>query len=222
MEYYRLGDIRNAVPPPPDWKHAIGQIPPWRRVQAIPDPSGLPFLNRAIFCWTVRTREPENDLGIYLLRQSFHVERPDTIARATLRVAANVEPLEAAFNEYPLHLAGVRQFSLGEFEVTPLVREGENVFAIKVRGRPGVLSSNCGLAFHLEVVRRKDALPIAPPLDLASALVTSRIGDRVRGTVQDLRSDRILLRTLTVPTPSPGRNAPDFSSPAAGKSTSRA
>jgi hypothetical protein len=195
METYRLGDIRNAVPPPPDWQRAIGQIPPWRRAVAVPNLDGLPFLNHAVFCWAGRVGDDKPDLGVYLFRQSFSLQQPETIARATLRVAANVEVLDGAFNEHPLHLAGAKKMSIVEYEVTPLVRGGDNLVALKVRGRPGVLSANFGLAFNLEIQRRRDVVPLVPALDPKLALLLGRGGDRVWGSVQELREDRIVVST---------------------------
>ena len=194
MECYRLGNVRNAIPPPPDWQRAYGQIPPWNHAEATRDAAGLPFLNHTIFCWDGAPRPTGKEVGVYLFRQNFEIAHPETVIRATLRLAGNAEPLEAAFNECPLHLGSKKVFAIGEYEVTPLVREGSNIFAIKIQERPGMPEANYGLAFHLELVRREPGAA-APQIDPSAALVTSAEGDRIWGWVGDLRGDRLLLDT---------------------------
>lgn len=195
MEYYRLGDPRSIVPPPPDWKHTIGQIPPWHRAEAVTDVAGLPWLGHALYCWNGRASESGKDLGIYLFRQSFRLGRPGDAARATLRLAIGADLIEAAFNEYPLHLAGGRKPGLAEFEVTPLLREGDNIVALKVRGRPELPGAGGALAFELEIAQCKAGGTPLPPRDPGAALLIGRGGDRAWGAVDDLRADRILLTT---------------------------
>lgn len=194
MEFYHLGNIRNAVPPPPDWQRSINQIPPWKHAQATTDVAGLPFLNHAVFCWTGQPKENEKEVGVYLFRQGFNIPHPENIVRATLRLASNTEPLEGTFNEYPLHLGPQQAFAIGEFEVTPLLQAGPNIFALKVRERPGVPAGNYGVAFHLELVQRNEQTP-ARPLDPTATLVTSDQGDRLWGSLRDLRGDRLLLNS---------------------------
>lgn len=199
MEYYRLGDVRNAVPPPPDWQRSFGQIPPWHRAAEIPDATGLPFLNHAAYCWNGRAGSSEPDPGVYLFRQNFRLDPAQPAIRATLRLATNVDLIEAAFNEHPLHLVGASKPSQAEFEVTPLLRPGDNILALKVRARSGG-ATNYGLAFHLEVTRLKGAgaraaAAAAQRPDPAAALAIGRRGDRVFGTVTDLNEKRIQMTT---------------------------
>ena len=110
---------------------------------------------------------------------------PDDGPGEPQRLAGNVEPLAASFNEYPLHLGNRKTFGIGEYEVTPLLRRGNNIFAVKVAERPGISEANCGLAFHLELLRHKDQAQ-APDIDPTAALLTTTEGDRVWGFISDL------------------------------------
>ncbi|MCL5270091.1 MAG: hypothetical protein M1457_05985 [bacterium] len=194
MEYYRLGDYADPVPPPPDWRRAFGQSPPWKRPVATTNTVLLPFLNHAIFCWANESEDAARRGGGYLFRQSFKIDQPGTLARAVLRLATNGEPVEMSLNEYPLHLAGNRKFSIAEFEVTPLIQPGANILAVHLRQPPGAPEMGYGLAFNLKLTRQTAPRPPSE-FDLASALLVSEDGDRVWGRVIDMRGDGIRLDT---------------------------
>ena len=194
MEYYQLGDVRRALPPPPDWRRSIGQIPPWSRAQATLNANDLPFINHAIFCWAQAEAKSSSRSQVYLFRQALEVPQPELLVRATLRLATNVQLDEVWLNEYPLHLAGRQAVELAEYEVRPLLIAGQNLLAIKLHEQPGMIERNDGLAFNLELVSRKPSMkhPLADPL---AALLLNEDGDRLWGRIQQIQGDRIELNT---------------------------
>ncbi len=194
MEVYRLGDVRMAVPPPPDWQREHDQIPPWTRAVATANTDHLPYVDGAVFCWAPADAAPVRGPVVYLFRQAFTVDSAHRVARATLRLAANAEIIEAALNERPLHLATPPQHGLVELEVTPLLRPGVNVLALRVRERTGRPDQGYGLAFHVDILRRNHDAAVAP-LPAHPTLLLAGEGERLWGALGELGSDRISLQT---------------------------
>ncbi|HPK03683.1 MAG TPA: hypothetical protein PLS90_14640 [Candidatus Sumerlaeota bacterium] len=194
MESYRLGTVVNPVPPPPDWKRTIGQIPPWHRVVATEEMSHLPYLDHAVFCWADPQAEILDGSGDYLFRQSLQPGRPEEIAQAILRVATNGKAIEIAFNQYPVHLAAGERSGIMTFEVTSLLTNGPNILALRIREDPSSPEEQYGVAFHLEVTRRP-AGRAAPPRPADGALLLTEEGDRLWGRLAGLRGNTALLNS---------------------------
>jgi hypothetical protein len=200
MEAYRLGSVRGEVPPPPDWKRNIGQIPPWSRARAIAEVDSLPYVNHAVFCWAPRPGAAEagaapGSAGVCLFRQGFAVDRPERVVRATLWVASNSQLVEMAFNEAPLFPSPDSQRLLACFEVSHLLRQGANILAIRARERPDALETSYGLAFCLDLIEISPSAPQLPARPVPPALVVTRDGDFVRGWPRDLQGDHVELAT---------------------------
>ncbi|MEN6627548.1 MAG: hypothetical protein ABFD69_15095 [Candidatus Sumerlaeia bacterium] len=194
METYRLGNTRIAVPPPPDWKRSFGQIPPWSRAIPAAQVNHLPFINGAVFCWANGQQAPAGTANVYLLRQSFTVQQHEKLARATLRLATNGEPLEICINEHPVQLPARAGFGMATWEVTPLIQPGLNLIAIRIGERPRSTEASYGLAFHIELQRRpKDEAP--PAVKPTEGLLTSKTGDRIWGVVRELTAEGITLES---------------------------
>ncbi len=194
MEVFNLGSQRMAVPPPPDWRRSFG-TPSWARAHATAQVDHLPFVNGAVFCWAAPESESSGSAQVYLLRQQFNVRDVERVARATLRLAGNGELLEAAINDQPIHLAGQSRIELAEYEIGPLLRPGENLIALRLSERPNDIQRHYGVAFHIELVRRlADNDP--PPPGPVDALLISRGGDRLWGSVAGLDPSGIVLDTL--------------------------
>lgn len=194
MEYYRLGNVRNAVPPPPDWRRTFGQIPPWNRARAVVNPAPLPYLNHAVVCWIGPERAGAEGANEYLFRQAVTIDSTERIVRATLRLAGNVEILGAALNEHPLHLARGYGFEIAEYEVSALLRSGTNILALQVREAPGKLNATYGVGFQLELVERRAGAE-APATDPGAAILHGTDNGRIRGRVDEAQGDRVLLQT---------------------------
>ena len=203
MECYALGTVRRPIPPPPDWIRSSDQIPPWTRPLPTVDLGQLPFINQAIFCWPGDAPNITRGEQVYLFRQNLEVRDLRSVARATLRVALNGRPAQAFFNQRPLHLGSDAATSIFEFEVTPLLREGKNLFAIQVEELPAKPELRYGLSLHLELQRRDPGSAAPPPVKPAAALLTTDSGDRLWGDAVDLQGDRVVIQsrygTLTTP-----------------------
>lgn len=189
METYRLGNARIAVPPPPDWKRSYDQIPPWSRAVAAQQIDRLPFINGAVFCWVAGPSAPSGSNNVYLFRQHFESRQHDRLARATLRLATNTDPLEISINDHPVEVATRVGYRLASYEITPLLQPGINLVAIRLSERP--LSTEApGLAFHIELLHRaKETAP--PAIKQTDALLASKSGDRIWGNVHDMNADGI-------------------------------
>lgn len=191
METYRLGSVRMAVPPPPDWRRSYDQIPPWSRAVAAGQVDQLPFVNGAVFCWVGGTTPISGSSNVYLFRQHFEVTQHDRLARATLRLATNADPLEISINDHPVEVAAKVGYRLASYEITQLLQPGINLIAIRVSERPKSTEAY-GLGFHIELLRRAKEIP-AQPIKPADALVTSKSGDRIWGAVHDMNNDGIAI-----------------------------
>ncbi len=189
LETYRLGNARITVPPPPDWKRSYDQIPPWSRAVAAQQTDHLPFINGAVACWVAGPSAPSGANNVYLFRQHFELRQHDRLARATLRLATNADPIELAVNDHPVELATKVGYRLASYEITPLLQPGINIVAIRLAERP-LSTEPPGLAFHIELLRRaKDTAP--PPIRQTDALLTNKQGDRIWGNVHDMNNDGI-------------------------------
>jgi len=194
LECFRLGPVGGASPPPPDWRRSFGQ-PAWTKAAAVEGSATLPYLNRAQFCW-VDPKQPNLEAqGEFLFRQRLRSRSPGLISRAILRVGGRIDFLSLSLNDRPIHLAGQADFRLGEFDVTPLVRDDENLVAVWVRTRPESLIEQPALAFQLEIWR------VATPGRRASEGWTSRAilistgGGRLLGEPSIMSQERIIFQT---------------------------
>lgn len=189
LETYRLGNARIAVPPPPDWRRSYDQIPPWGRAVAAQQVDHLPFINGAVFCWVAGPAAPRGSNNVYLFRQHFELLQHERLARATLRLATNTDPLEISINDHPVEVATKVGYKLAAYEITPLLQPGINLIAIRTAERASSTEAPA-IAFHVELLRR--AKETAPPArKQTDALITSKNGDRIWGAVHDMNADGI-------------------------------
>lgn len=196
LEFYPLGSVRREVPPPPNWKRQVDQVPLWQRAQALDQVAHLPYINEAVFCWATPADNDGTaaDASVYLFRQGMIIADPDRVVQATLHIASNAELLEVALNEQPLHLSPDRPFRLASYEVTHLLQPGVNILAIRAREKPGTLEPGYGLAFALELLEAP-AGSQRPAVPRAGAVLLTRDGDRISGWILDVQGDQIRLRT---------------------------
>lgn len=193
-----LGSLGAVTPPPPDWAEPEGGGTAWRDAIPVHPGADAPWLPASLPIWA---DDPGTGPGEVVVRQNFAPAAVSEIGAATLRVAIHdARALEARFAGVELNLASTADSSPGaglhggsaailEFDVVSALREGTNVFAIRLRSngpRPGV-------AFHLELERvpgtRIDRAPAR------AGRFAFEGGEVVRGDLISLGSDRARIET---------------------------
>lgn len=195
LECLRLGDIRHAVPPPPDWKDAYGQVPPWSRAQAVADVDDLPYLGQVVFSWAPAAQGSNPySTDAFLFRQPLSVESPERVIRAILRVAGNADFTQISFNNHPLHSGSPLGFALAEYDVTDFIRGGHNLVAVMCRQLPNAPTRRYGIGFHLEL-KMMPTGAVAPERRQPAVLLQSEEGDLLRGNIAALQGNLLSLQT---------------------------
>jgi hypothetical protein len=194
IQFYRLGNTRHTVPPPPDWFRQIDHSPAWNPATSLEDAAVQPFLNHSISCWVDPEQHPRGEGSIYLFRQAFELKGFDQIARATLRIATNSEFREGWLNERPIHAGQGLDAGIIELEVTGLLRDGTNILALQLGERPVPVNRRYGLLYHIEITTHRSGRA-SPRSRVPTALLTTDSGDRVWGHVRAIRGSQLEMDT---------------------------
>lgn len=195
IETYYLGVPGKAAPPPPDWRRSFGQADLWRAAIPITPGTKTAYLNRAQFVWASPKNGERVATGEFLFRQRFTIEEIGEVIAARLRLTGNADFAEAALNDSPLPLAGRQGFVDAEFEVTPLLRAGENIVALRASSQPSSPMDQSSVAFHIQM-RRVSPGRGSGEASPEKVLLLGSGGDRVWGGDLDLNPDRLKIETV--------------------------
>jgi hypothetical protein len=195
IEVYRLGPAGGAAaPPPPRWATAFGSHTSWS--PAVPAAVGpeTPYVNRAQAVWADDTPTRPESAGEFLFRTEFVIDNADSLESARLILACRSRLLEIRFNDRPIVMGPVGAMTRGEFEITPLLREGPNIlgFWVATRGPAEIPSPSLAFAIELLHTARRGPADRQPSGD---AILTTRLGDRVQGRILTFNPVSVLLRT---------------------------
>jgi len=192
MEFLFLGSKGKAIPPPPDWKHAFGSQPAWHAAAKVQPGTLVPFVNGVEYCWAPKA-DGQPQSGDFLFRQQLRLGDLKDLARAELCLSGSVEFLGVFLNERPVHLAGKTQLGICEFEITPLIRPGDNLLALRVRSLNESRIEQPCIAFDIKTRRVPPAVSSA--YQSGSALMIESEGDRVWGRVEGMEAQKFRMKS---------------------------
>ncbi|MCH8333231.1 hypothetical protein IIC65_04805, partial [Candidatus Sumerlaeota bacterium] len=194
MEYYRLGPVGSAAPPPPEWRRSYGDNPAWETVVPVRASPSSGWLNHAQACWSPDDALGRPAAGEFVFRQQFLLQDFAQIADAQLWIVGGVDYLELALNDRPIHIPAGERLELGQFEITSLLRPGENVIALRAAARNLPAVDRPSLAFHIRLGRISGK--VAPTRRREDrATIMSRGGDSLHGRVAQLDGTGIEIDT---------------------------
>lgn len=194
MEWYRLGPLGNAAPPPPGWGRSFGNHAAWQRCVPAQVGAGSPYVNRAQACWTLEDAAHPEASGEFLFRFRFNVDRLSALESGRLVLGTRVEVLGLLLNDTPILTGPSSERPLQEFEIGPLLQYGVNVLGLWVRTRNPPPSSPPSIAFAFELVRT-DRGSAPTPGQFDQAVLETRRGDRVVGNLVAFNPASVLMQT---------------------------
>lgn len=194
VETFYLGETGHASPPPPDWRRSFGQASVWQPGVDCQPGVQAPFLNRAHYLWAPPRANEQFAKGDFLFRQRFDLANRAQIVRATLRVACTGEMVEIALNDSPVHFGGRAIFGIAEFEVSSLIREGENIIGVRARSLRDAPMHRDAIAYHIELQRVATA-PGERADGARQIVLIGRGGDRVWGEIEGFSPQQVLIKT---------------------------
>lgn len=191
LEWYRLGSVGHAPPPPPGWARRSGGHAAWSKAEAVAPLATTAYLYRSQMCWTDRDAASESAKGDFLFRARIDLPQFGKLEQATLRIAGDCEILSIRLNDHPVLRLG-RAVAIAEFEVTALTQGGPNVLGLIVRN---VGETRPSIGFHLELTYSDLNVDRQRHVE-SKALLITRSGTRLYGDIQRLDADRLSIASL--------------------------
>jgi hypothetical protein len=148
---FSLGRRESRLPAPPDWFRPNADTSAWKpAVLAHPNYNWL-YIPGAAWIWSSKNWYETGD-EVCLFRQEFDLKSGQRVVSGELTLTADYAVDSAYLNEQPLNVPAASL--VGEkavFDVTNLLRDGENVLAVRVRNDERAKLNSACLGYRLDV-----------------------------------------------------------------------